>query len=62
MYNKQLERGYVIINLDTLNNLLLSQQVSGAKVRNEKRQGVYNTPTIQCSICEFRNSLNVSLN
>ena len=62
MYNKQLGRGYFIINRDTLNDLLLSQQVSGAKMRNEKRQRLYNTPTLQCSTCGFRNSLNVSLN
>ena len=41
MYNKQLGRGYFIINLDTLNEFLLSQQVSGTKMRNEKRQGLY---------------------
>ena len=28
MYNKQLGRGYVIINLDTLNDFLLSQPAS----------------------------------
>ena len=41
MYNKQLGRGYFIIIFDTLNDLFLSQQVSCAKMRNEKRQGLY---------------------
>ena len=44
MYNKQLGRGYAIINFNALNDLLLSQQVSGTKMRNEKRQGLYKHP------------------
>ena len=44
MYNKQLGRGYVIINFDTLNDLLLSQHVFGTKMRNKKRQGLYKHP------------------
>ena len=35
MYNKQLGKGYVFIKLDTLNDLLLSQPVLFAKIRNE---------------------------
>ena len=33
MYNTQLGRGYVIINIDTLNDPLLSKPVCGAKIR-----------------------------
>ena len=36
MYNKQLRKGYVIIKLDTLNNLLLSQPILIANIRKEK--------------------------
>ena len=41
VYNKQLGKGFVIINLDTLNDFLLRQPVSGAKMRNEKRLQIW---------------------
>ena len=54
MYNKQLRRGCVSMNIDTLNNLLLSQSVLFAKMRSEKRQGLYNTTTVQCTYVDVK--------
>ena len=42
------------MNIDTLNDLLLSQSVLFAKMRSDKRQGLYNTTTVQCTHVDLK--------
>ena len=43
------------MNIDTLNDFLLRQPVLFAKMRSEKRQGLYNTTTVQCTHVDLKN-------
>ena len=42
------------MNIDTLNDLLLSHPVWFAKLRSEKRQGLYNIITVQCTHVDLK--------